>query len=42
MWTNFGVEKIWRFWQFWSEIAKLSPRQNLFSFAMAKFNPRQI
>ena len=25
--TNFGVEKIWRNWRFWSEIAKLSPRQ---------------
>ena len=37
--TNFGVEKIW---QFWSEIAKLSPRQNLFFFAIAKLNPRQI
>ena len=28
--TNFGVQKIWRFWQFWSEIAKLSPRQKFF------------
>ena len=28
--TNFGVEKIWQFWQFWFEIAKLSPHQKIF------------
>ena len=30
--TNFGVEKIWRNWRFWSQIAKLSPRQKWLFF----------